>query len=111
SRCTAICSPTIPITPAPCSKVTAMARAMRKPDDDEDSLQREDVGPDERGAQDSLTVLYDALCRSSEAAVHNTMAIARCLENMVHAASRGDRRALKYWHDTCQGIVTTVGGE
>src|SRR5262245_55874219 len=76
---------------------------------DEDQLEREaDDDP-----KDSLAVLYRALQRGSESAVHNTMAVARCMESMVHAASRGDQRALTHWHDTARGIVATVeeGGE
>src|SRR5262245_31229121 len=90
----------------------SMARALRVGhESDEDDLQRENAGPE--GSKDSLTVLYDARCRSSEAAVHNTMAVARCMESMVHAASRGDMRALTHWHSTCKGIVATVakGGQ
>jgi hypothetical protein len=59
---------------------------------DEDSLQRE------QDQEDSLDEIYQRLRDGDEGAVHFAMNLARCLQAMAHAASRGDESGLRHWY-------------
>jgi hypothetical protein len=71
--------------------------------DDEDSLDRE--APNDDRPEDTLTEIYKGLRAHRPEAADRAMAVAKCLERMVHAASRSDDKALQHWFETCCGVV------
>jgi hypothetical protein len=59
---------------------------------DEDHLHHE------QDQEDSLDEIYQRLRDGDEGAVHFAMNMARCLQAMAHAASRGDEAGLRDWY-------------
>src|SRR5262249_10866042 len=105
-----------PIMPAPCSKVTAMARLLsRFAEDprmeyDEDNVGREDAGDaaEERADLDSM---YLALRDGDASLVRGAMALAQCFQQMAVASQRGHEPALKHWYRQCRHVLNNVARE
>jgi hypothetical protein len=66
---------------------------------------------DESGG--GLQQLYHGLRLGFREAAQMALAVAGCIQRMVHAASRGDQRGLEHWHRECRsmGDGHTVQGD
>ena len=70
---------------------------------DHDHLDRQDINDDR--AEDTITEIYKGLRAHRPEAADCAMAIAKCLERMVHAASRSDDRALQKHYELCCSVI------
>ena len=80
------------------------------PGQDEDNLNREHDG-DGDGPTNTLELIYERLKHGDEVAAHAAMSIARCLQEMTHQATRGNRAGLKHWYEECCDLIAHLDGD
>jgi len=73
---------------------------------DEDNLEGNDDAP-----TNTLDLLYERMKHGDEHAAHAAKGIARCLQEMAHAAGGGNTRALQHYYEQCCELIDDVDGE
>jgi hypothetical protein len=81
------------------------------PGQDEDSLNREDNEHCDDGPTNTLELIYERLKHGDEVAAHAAMSIARCLQEMVHQSTRGNKRGLEHWYNECCQLIAHLDGD
>ena len=75
---------------------------------DPDEMQQED---DDREEGDCIDLLYTRLRDGDEVAARAAIALARSLQEMVHAAQRNNEEALKHWRRVAIVAIDQLGDE
>jgi hypothetical protein len=75
---------------------------------DPDEMQQED---DDREEGDCIDLLYTRLRDGDEVAARAAIALARSLQEMVHAAQRSNEPALQHWRRVAIVAIDQLGDE
>jgi hypothetical protein len=70
----------------------------------------DDDGFDNQGTEETLSRIYSGLREGDEATAHAALGLARCLQEMAHAAMKGNEAKLKEWNEHCCEIVSSLEG-
>ena len=63
-----------------------------------------------QGTEETLSRIYSGLREGDEATAHAALGLARCLQEMAHAAMKGDEEKLRKWNEHCCEIVSSLEG-
>jgi hypothetical protein len=70
----------------------------------------DDDGFDNQPTEEPLSKIYSGLREGDEAAAHAALNLAKCLEQMAHAAMKGDEDKLKKWNGHLCDVVSSLEG-
>jgi hypothetical protein len=62
----------------------------------------------DQGTEETLSRIYSGLREGDEKTAHAALDLAKCLEQMAHAAMRGNQDKLKEWNEHCCEIVSSL---
>jgi hypothetical protein len=70
----------------------------------------DDDGFDNQPEEELLSKIYSGLREGDEATAHAALGLARCLQEMAHAAMKGDEDKLKEWNGHLCDVVNELEG-